>query len=104
MTAEVGAIRARVVLDEERESVALKQAGILGEEAKQDADEKAFEIVTGIAALFEGVVQFTEQLDGSNIDRIFHVELMLLVARNECKGIDVAMKLIERKFGGDAFF
>ena len=36
------------------EGFALENAGVLGEQAEQDADEKAFQVVAGVAAGFAG--------------------------------------------------
>ena len=80
---EVGTVRGSMVLDKFRECVALEEAGVFGKQAKEDAYEKAFEVVSGIAAVFEGVVQFAQELDSPNVDRVFHVELVLLVAGDE---------------------
>jgi hypothetical protein len=49
-----------MVLDVVGESVSHEEAGILSEQAEQNADEEPFEFVAGIAALFERVVQVAE--------------------------------------------
>ena len=77
---------------------AVKNAGVFREEAKENADEKAFEIVAGVAAGFQGVVQFAENFGGFDVDRVFFLERVLLVARNEREGVDVFVKIGERKF------
>ena len=55
LRSEIGPIVARVVLDVERERLALEDAGVFGEEAEQDADEQTLQVVSRVAAGFEGI-------------------------------------------------
>ena len=48
--AEVRAVRRSAVFDEQVKGFALENAGVLGEQAEQDADEEAFEVVATVAA------------------------------------------------------
>ena len=84
----------------ELESFALENAGVLRKEAKQNANQKAFQFVAGIAASFQGIVEVAHNFDGLNIDRVLFFEFVLLVAGDECEVVNVAVKLGERKFGG----
>ena len=102
--AKVGAVRARVVLDQEGEGIAVEEARILGEQAEEDAHQEAFEVVTRVAAVLEHVMQFAKQFDGPDVDRVFDIELMLLVAGNEGEAIDAAIEFIERELGGLILF
>ena len=43
------------------ERFALKNAGVLGEQAEEDADQKAFQIVAGVAARFQRVVELAQE-------------------------------------------
>ncbi len=97
---QIRAVLSGAVFDEKMKRFAVENAGVLGEEAKENADEKTFEIVAGVAAAFKGVVKFPENFCGLDIDRVFFLVSMLLVAGNEREGVDVAMKICERKFNG----
>jgi hypothetical protein len=90
------------VFEKEVKGFALENAGVLGEEAKENADEKAFEVVAGVAAGFERVVKFAENFSGFDVDRVFFLVGMLLVAGNEGESVDVFVKIGERKFNGCA--
>ena len=48
--AEVRAVFGRAIFDEEVKRFALEDAGVLGEQAEQNADEEAFEVVATVAA------------------------------------------------------
>jgi hypothetical protein len=99
---QIRAIGSGAVFDEKMKGFAVENAGVFGEEAKENADEKAFEVVAGVAAGFEGVVKVAENLSGFDVDRVFFLERVLLVAGNEGEGVNVAMKISERKFNGRA--
>ena len=81
--AEVAAVPRSAVFEVEAEGFALEQPGVLGKQTKQDADEKAFEVVTGVTAGFKGVVKFTEHFGGVGVDGVLLLELVLLVAGDE---------------------
>ena len=60
MQSQVRTIRRSVVLDVELERFAREQSGVFRKQAKQDADEKAFKVVSGVTARFQRIVQFAE--------------------------------------------
>ena len=95
--AEVGAVFGGAVFEVEAEGFALEDAGVLGEEAEEDADEEAFEVVAGVAAGFEGVVEVAHDFDGFEVDGVLFLELVLLVAGDEGEGVDVLVEVGQRK-------
>ncbi|MFZ0828473.1 MAG: hypothetical protein WAO02_13720 [Verrucomicrobiia bacterium] len=82
--------------------LALENAGILREEAKKNADQKTFEVVAGVTSEFERVMKIAENFGGFDVDRVFFLVGMLLVAGNEGEGVDVPVKIGQRKFNGRA--
>ena len=48
--AQVRAVRSGAIFEEKMERFALENAGVLGEQAEEDADKKAFQVVAGVAA------------------------------------------------------
>jgi len=101
--AEIGAILGGSVQQVELEGFGLEDAGVFGEEAKKYSDEEAFELMPGIAACFQRVMEATHDFDRFDIDWVLFLELVLLVARYECKSVDIFVELGEREFdGGDA--
>src|SRR5207249_4454767 len=98
--AEVGAVGGGAVFEVEAEGLALEQGGVFGEEAEQDADEEAFELVAGIAAGFEGVVEEAHDLGGFEIDGLLVLESVLFVAGDEGEGVNVFVEIGEREFEG----
>ena len=101
--AEVGAVGRGLVFEVKAEGVALEDAGVLGEEAEEDADEEALQIVTAVAAGFDGVVQVAHDGDGFEVDRVLVLELVLFVAGDERESVDVPVELSQGELdGGDA--
>ena len=98
--AEVGAVLGGAVQQVEPERFALEDARVLGEEAEEDADQEAFELVPGVAAGFQRVVQVAHDLDGFEVDRVLVLELVLLVAGDEGEGVNVLVEVGQRKFDG----
>ena len=84
------------------EGFALENAGVLGEQAEEDADQKAVQVVAGVAASLQGVVKVAHDLDGLDVDRVLLLECVLLVAGNEGELMDVTVKFGEREFVRDA--
>jgi len=68
--AEIGAVATGAFFDVELEGGWFKDASVFGEEAEEDADEEAFEIVAAIAAGFEGVVKSRHDGDGLQVDGV----------------------------------
>jgi hypothetical protein len=81
---------------------ALENSGVFGKQAKEDSDEKAFEVVAGVAPGFERIVKVAENFGGFDVDRVFFLIGVLLVAGNEGEGVDVFVKIGEWKFNGRA--
>ena len=81
--ARVRAVGGGAVLEVELKGFALENAGVLGEEAKEDADEKAFEVVARVAAGFERVVKVAHDFGGFDVDGVLFLEFVLLVAGDE---------------------
>ncbi len=100
--AQIRAVRRRAVFQVEPEGFALENAGVLGEQAEQDADEKTFQVVARVAARLQRVVKIAHDFDGLDVDGVLLLKFMLLVAGNEREVLDVTMKIGEREFTGDA--
>ncbi|OQB90345.1 MAG: hypothetical protein BWX86_02257 [Verrucomicrobia bacterium ADurb.Bin122] len=97
--AEVGAI-APGSLDETREGVPLEDVGIFGEEAEEHADKKTFEVVAGVADLFEFVVKIAEEGDGLQVDLGLSLEELLLLVADEGEVAELVGKVGESELGG----
>jgi len=91
--AEIRAVRPRLVLDVLRESVGVEDAGVLGEEAEEDAHQEAFQRVAGVAAGRHGVVKPPHDLGRPDVNRIFLAERADLVAGNEAEEPHVAVEV-----------
>ena len=95
---QIGAILAGAGLEEIQEDVArLEDAGVVREEAEDDAHEEAFQVVAPVARRFEGVVKPPDQLGGFDVDRILVAEGAALHAQDEAEGLDVAGQVGERE-------
>ena len=57
-------------------------------------------MIAGVTAPFQGVVEIAEYLSGLDINGVLLLKFVLLVAGDEGEGVDVAMEIGERKFGG----
>ena len=95
---EIGAVFGGAVQQVELEGFGLEDAGILSEKAKEDADQEAFELVAGVTARFQRVVQAAHDFDGLDVDRVLFFEFVLLVAGDECEVMNVLVEVGERKF------
>ena len=51
-----------------------------------------------VAASFQGVVKAAHDSDGFNVDRVLFHEFVLLVAGDECEGVDTVMKFGDGEF------
>ena len=101
---KVGAVFARSRLDEVEEDVArLEDAGVVGEQAEDDAHQEAFQVVALVARGGERVVQPADQFGGLDVGRVLIVERAALHAEDEAELFDVGVQLGEGKGGGVSF-
>src|SRR6185437_14112958 len=61
---------------------------------------KAFKLMAGVAALFQGIMQAAHDFNRLNVDGVLFFKLVLLVAGNEGEVVDVLVKIGQREFGG----
>ncbi|GGE19168.1 hypothetical protein GCM10011529_27110 [Polymorphobacter glacialis] len=100
----VGAIGLGVEIDQLEENVlGLENAGVVGEQAEQQADQQAFEIMTGVAAILQRIVEAAHQLGGLDVDAGLGGEAAL-AAEDEGEGFDVLVKFREGEMGVGAGF
>ena len=59
--------------------------------------QEAFEIVPGVAARLQRVVEVVHDPHGFEIDRVLVLEVVLLIARYEREIADTMVQLVERK-------
>ncbi len=97
---KIAAVLGGAVLDVEAEGFTVEQAGVLGEQTEQDAHEELLEVVPGVTASFERIMQLTEHFGGFDVDGVLFLELVLLVTGDEREVVDVLVQLRERE--GDA--
>ena len=100
MLAEVGAVFGGAVEEIKPECLAVEDAGVFGKKAKENANQKAFELMSRVAACFQRVVQAAHDFDRFKVDRVLFLELVLLVAGDECEGVDVFVEISQREFDG----
>jgi hypothetical protein len=98
-TSQVVAIGMGAVFNVELEGLRLKDVGVLGEHAEEDAHEKAFEVVPGVAALFEGVMEGGHDGDGFDVELVGCFCGVDFVAGDEAEVADAVGKISERKLG-----
>ncbi len=102
--AEVGAVGGGAVADVEFEGVGGEDAGVVGEEAEEEAGEEEAEVVTGVAAGGEGVVEFGHEFGGADVGGVLGVEFVLFVAGDEGEVADVSVEVGEGEDVGFAVF
>ena len=93
MKAEVGTVGGGAVLEKKGEGLPLEDAGVFRKQAEENADEKTFELVAGVTAGFEGVVETTHDFDGLEVNRVLFGKLVLFVTGNESEILDVLVKI-----------
>ena len=98
--AEVAAIGGGAVGEVELEGVLGEDAGIVREEAEEDADEEDAEVVALIAPGEQGIVEFRHEFGGFDIGRVLRVELALTQPEDEGKVVDVFMEIRDREDEG----
>ena len=97
-SAKVAAIGAGAPFEEGEELVlALENAGIVGEQDEQQADEQPFQIMTDIAVSGERIVQAAHQFRRLAVDRRLVAEQARLDADDEAEGLHMAFEVGERE-------
>ena len=88
----------RAVLQQVEEDVpGFEDAGIVGEEAENDADKELLQIVSLVAGGFERVVEVAHPLGGLNVDGVLILERALLYAEDEAELLHMGGQVFERK-------
>jgi hypothetical protein len=100
--AEVAAVGGGAVLEVELEGVGREDAGVVGEEAEEDADEELAEVVAGVAAVEQGVVQAGHEFGGLDVGGVLGVDGALAVAGDEGEVADVLVQVGDGKGVGFA--
>ncbi len=98
--AGIRAIEGGAVFEEELEVLLVEDAGVIGEEAEEQADEKDAEIVPGEAAGVEGIVEAGHDLGGLDVGGVLGVEFLLFVAGDEGEAADVFVEIAEGEDDG----
>ena len=96
--AKVAAIGAGALFEEGQELVlALENAGIVGKEDEEQADEQPFQIMADIAVGSERIVQAAHQFRRLAVDRRLVAEEARLDADDEAESFDMAFEIRERE-------
>ena len=96
--AEVRTVFSRAVLQQIEEDVpGLEDAGIVREEAEDDADQELLQIVSLVAGGFERVVEVAHPFGGLDIDGVLILERALLYAEDETELLHMSGQVFERK-------
>ena len=96
--AEVRTVFSRAVLQQIEEDVpGLEDAGIVREEAEDDADQELLQIVSLVAGGFERVVEVAHPFGGLDIDGVLILERALLYAEDETELLHMGGQVFERK-------
>ena len=97
-SAEVRTVFPRAILQQIEEDVpGFEDAGIVGEEAENDADEEPLQIVPLVARGFERVVEVAHPFGGLDVDRVLILERALLYAEDEAELLHMSGQVFERK-------
>ena len=96
--ADVRAVNAGVELDQVGKQVfGLEDAGVVGEQAEQQADEKHLQRVAVVTVTLQGVVQLTHGVGGAAVDRVFVAYSLFAVAGDEVEQVDLAWQVFQRE-------
>lgn len=87
-------------VDDGLEPVGVEDAGVVGEEHEEDADEEAFEGVAGIGVGFEGIVELAEDFDGLDVDGVLGVDGPRDLAGEEGEVLGVFVEFFGEEVGG----
>ena len=75
----------------------LKDAGVVGKQAKKQPHQKHFKLVAAVAVLLKRIVQLTHCVHRHPIDGLFFPDALLAVAGDEVEQAKVLVKLCQRK-------
>jgi hypothetical protein len=94
LRAEVAAVRLRTLVDPGTEGLrGLEDAGVVGEQAEQQAHEKHFERMAFVAAGLQRVVQLAHALGRAQVHRVLRPDGLRLVAGDEGEAADVLVQV-----------
>ncbi len=97
---EIRAVLGGAVAEEQFKGFLREDAVVLGKETEEDADEKAFEFVAGIAARFQSVMHVAHELRGFEVGGVFGIEPVLGVAGDKREVADEFVEVGQREFDG----
>ena len=96
LRAEVGAVGRGALFDPGAKRLRrLEDAGVVGEQAEQQAHQQHFQRVAFVAAGLERVVQLAHLLGGLDVDRVLRLDLLRLIAGDEAEMLDVLVQVGE---------
>jgi hypothetical protein len=75
----------------------LKDAGIVGKQTEQQTNQKDFQVMPGVAILFERIVQLAQRFHGHTVDCLFFSDALLAVTGNEVEQPQVLVQLGQRE-------
>ena len=97
-SAEVRTVFLCAVLQQIEEDVpGFEDAGIVGEETEDDADQELLQIVPLVAGGFERVVEVAHPFGGLDVDGVLILERALLYAEDEAELLHMSGQVFERK-------
>ena len=99
--AQIGAVAGRALFDEAAERLRrLEDAGVVGEQAEQQAHQQHLERMAAVAAGLERIVQPTHALRSLDVHRVLWLDLQRLVTGKLAKEPDVFVQVLERELAG----
>ena len=99
--AEIGAVLRSALVEPHPERLRrLEDAGVIGDEAEQRADQQQLQRMTGVAACLEQVVQLPHLLRGADVDGVLRHDLLRAVTGDEAEVPDLVVQLGEFEFDG----
>src|SRR5450830_157278 len=102
--ADVGAVLMGVEVNQVVETVfGLKDAGVIGKQAKQQPHQEHLQMVTAVAVLFQGVVQLTQRVHRHPVDGFFDPDALLAVTGDEIEKPQIFVQLGQRKAVNEVF-
>src|SRR5450830_227870 len=102
--ADVGAVLMGVEVNQVVEAVfGLKDAGVIGKQAKQQPHQEHLQMVTAVAVLFQGVVQLTQRVHRHPVDGFFDPDALLAVTGDEIEKPQIFVQLGQRKAVNEVF-
>ena len=92
------------LFDQVLKLAALKDAGVFGEQAEQQADQIDFQLMAGVTDGLELVVQPAHAFRGLDVDRVLFFIGRGLIPGDEAEPPDVFIELFQGEFMLPAFF